>query len=213
MAAAWLGEEAALERDVRSMALTCEEEDAVLYLRSEAGEVFRYATALPASAVREVCAGLSPNGSTFAYETNYAPLAPYTVLVAETEDAPVVRGELPAAYSVYNLLTALDFNPHTVFRYTESSGAEVVEETPRTLRIAPDGTVSLNSRWETASVVCAMSASAEPAVCRRESSSSPTAFLPLSGGSPPSQRSVRMTARGGTSRNKTPAASDSASRI
>ena len=62
VAAAWLGEEAALERDVRSMALTCEEEDAVLYLRSEAGEVFRYATALPASAVREVCAGLSPNG-------------------------------------------------------------------------------------------------------------------------------------------------------
>ena len=139
VAAAWLGEEAALERDVRSMALTCEEEDAVLYLRSEAGEVFRYATALPASAVREVCAGLSPNGSTFAYETNYAPLAPYTVLVAAAEDAPVVRGELPAAYSVYNLLTALDFNPHTVFRYTESSGAEVVEESPRTLRIGPAG--------------------------------------------------------------------------
>ena len=91
VAAAWLGEEAALERDVRSMALTCEEEDAVLYLRSEAGEVFRYATALPASAVREVCAGLSPNGSTFAYETNYAPLAPYTVLVAAAEDAPVVE--------------------------------------------------------------------------------------------------------------------------
>ena len=150
VAAAWLGEEAALERDVRSMALTCEEEDAVLYLRSEAGEVFRYATALPASAVREVCAGLSPNGSTFAYETNYAPLAPYTVLVAAAEDAPVVRGELPAAYSVYNLLTALDFNPHTVFRYTESSGAEVVEESPRTLRIGPDGAVSFTSRGEAA---------------------------------------------------------------
>lgn len=151
VAAAWLGEEAALERDVRSMALTCEEEDAVLYLRSEAGEVFRYATALPASAVREVCAGLSPNGSTFAYETNYAPLAPYTVLVAAAEDAPVVRGELPAAYSVYNLLTALDFNPHTVFRYTESSGAEVVEESPRSLRISPDGTVSFRSQGETSS--------------------------------------------------------------
>lgn len=151
VAAAWLGEEAALERDVRSMALTCEEEDAVLYLRSEAGEVFRYATALPASAVREVCAGLSPNGSTFAYETNYAPLAPYTVLVAAAEDAPVVRGELPAAYSVYNLLTALDFNPHTVFRYTESSGAEVVEESPRTLRIGPNGNVSFISRGTIAS--------------------------------------------------------------
>ena len=150
VAAAWLGEEADLERDVRSMALTCEEEDAMLYLRGEAGDILRCATALPASAVREVCAGLSPNGSTFAYETNYAPLAPYTVLVAETEDAPVVRGELPAAYSVYNLLTALDFNPHTVFRYTESSGAEVVEESPRTLRIGPDGAVSFTSRGEAA---------------------------------------------------------------
>lgn len=160
VAAAWLGEEVELERDVRSMALTCEEEDAVLYLRSEAGEIFRYATALPASAVREVCAGLSPNGSTFAYETNYAPLAPYTVLVAETEDAPAVQGDLPAAYSTYNLLTALDFNPHTVFRYTESSGAEVVEESPRTLRISPDGAVSFNSRGEAAAPLYQVRASA-----------------------------------------------------
>lgn len=151
VAAAWLGEEAETDRDVRSMALTCEEEETALYLRGEAGDIFRYATALPASAVREVCGGLSPNGSTFAYETNYAPLAPYTVLVAEAADAPVIQGDLPAAYSAYNLLTALDFNPHTVFRYTESSGAEVVEESPRTLRISPDGAVSFISRGETSS--------------------------------------------------------------
>lgn len=165
--AAWLGERVEMDRDVRSMALTCEEEsNAVLYLRSEAGEIFRCATALPVSAVQAVCEGQSPNGSTFAYESNYATLDPYAILVAETEAVPAVRSELPAAYSAYNLLTALDFNPHTVFRYTESGGAEVVEESPRTLRIAPDGLVSFTSRGEAASPLYRVSASGEKAEIR-----------------------------------------------
>lgn len=121
--AAWLGETAGFSREVRSMALTSEQEDtATLYLRSESGDIFRYNTALPVSAVREVCGSQTSNGSIFAYESNYAPLDPYTVLVAETPEAPAVQTELPAAYSVYNLLTALDFNAHPLFRYTESSG-------------------------------------------------------------------------------------------
>ena len=166
-AAAWLGEGTALDREVRSLALTCEEEgNAVLYLRSQEGDIFRYATALPVSAVEAVCADLPPNGSIFAYEGNYATLAPYTVLVAEAEEMPVLRGELPAAYSAYNLLTALDFNAHTVFRYTESSGAEVVEESPRTLRISPDGLVSFTSRGEAASPLYRVSAPGERADVR-----------------------------------------------
>ena len=203
VAAAWLGEEAALERDVRSMALTCEEEDAVLYLRSEAGEVFRYATALPASAVREVCAGLSPNGSTFAYETNYAPLAPYTVLVAAAEDAPVVRGELPAAYSVYNLLTALDFNAHPLFRYTESSGAEVVEESPRTLRVSPDGAVSFTSRGEDASPLYQVPAAGEQPTmpeCLSAAGRLAAALTEGTGASPLYLRAVEMAEGGCTVR-------------
>ena len=109
-AAAWLGEEAALDRPVRSMALTTgEEETAMLYLRDQEGGVYRCFTALPASAVEDVCALFSPNGGGFAYETNYATLAPYTVLPAETADLPDLLGESPAGYSAYNLLTALDF--------------------------------------------------------------------------------------------------------
>ncbi|MCI9390760.1 MAG: hypothetical protein HFF65_00010 [Oscillospiraceae bacterium] len=152
-AAAWLGEEAALDRPVRSMALTTgEEETAMLYLRDQEGGVYRCFTALPASAVEDVCALFSPNGGGFAYETNYATLAPYTVLPAETADLPDLLGESPAGYSAYNLLTALDFNAHTLSRYTETgSGAEVVEESPRSLRISPDGTVSFRSQGETSS--------------------------------------------------------------
>ena len=160
--AAWLGETAGFSREVRSMALTSEQEDtATLYLRSESGDIFRYNTALPVSAVREVCGSQTSNGSIFAYESNYAPLDPYTVLVAETPEAPAVQTELPAAYSVYNLLTALDFNAHPLFRYTESSGAEVVEESPRTLRVSPDGAVSFTSRGEDASPLYQVPAAGE----------------------------------------------------
>ena len=102
--AAWLGERTVFDRAVRAMALTTEGRDtAVLYLCGGEGEIFRYFTALPASAVEALTESVSPNGSLFAYETNYAPLAPYTVLVREAEGLPQVRSELPATYSSYRL--------------------------------------------------------------------------------------------------------------
>lgn len=148
--AAWLGEgEAAFERDVRSMSLTAEGEDtAILYLRSGEGEIYRYDTALPVSAVRALCGANAPNSSYFAYDTQYDTLAPYTVLVPVEDPIPDLTTELPAGYSSYNLLTALDFNAHTLSRYTGSDGAEVVEESPRSLRISPDGMVSYSTRGD-----------------------------------------------------------------
>lgn len=123
---------------------------AVLYLCGGEGEIFRYFTALPASAVEALTESVSPNGSLFAYETNYAPLAPYTVLVREAEGLPQVRSELPATYSSYRLLTALDFNAHTNSRYAEPGGTEVVMDGRRTLRIGPEGTVTYDSGEEDA---------------------------------------------------------------
>ena len=149
--AAWLGEETAYDRPVRSMALTTEEESAVLYLYSSDGTIFRYYTALPVSAVTELAAAYPPNNGSFAYESNYATLAPYTVLTTQTITVPMVQASLPAGYSSYNLLTALDFNAHTGYRYQESSGAEVVMESPRTLRLSPDGTVSYDGSAEATS--------------------------------------------------------------
>jgi len=150
--AAWLGEETDLEQSVQAMALTAGDDDqVVLFLLDQTGKITRCGTALPGSAVRTACENFAPNGACFAFETEYTSLAPYTVLVTETAVFPVVSAERPAGYSAYNLLTALDFNAHTLSRYTESGGAEVVEESPRTLRIAPDGMVSFISRGSAAS--------------------------------------------------------------
>lgn len=149
----WLGETESLgDRQVRAMALTAGGESfARLYLLEPEGNIYLYETALPASAVRIACESFPPNGASLSYETNYGSMNPYTVLTAQVEPLPDLDTELPAGYLAYNLLTALDFNAHTLSRYRESGGAEVVEESPRTLRIAPNGTVSFISRGESGS--------------------------------------------------------------
>ena len=140
--AACLDESAVSQHGVRGAALAAGSgEEVSLYLRSEDGGLFRCATALPASAVEEVCASVSPNGSSFAYETNYTALDPYTLLASEVRQPPELQAGLPAGYTDYNLLTAMDFNAHTNSRYTDRDGAVVVEESPRTLRIGLDGKV------------------------------------------------------------------------
>jgi len=140
--AACLGETAGSDRPVRAVALTAGGGGSVfLYLRSEDGGLFRCATALPVSAVADICSGVQPNGSSFAYETNYTALEPYTLLAAQVSQPPELQAGLPAGYTDYSLMTALDFNAHTKFWYTDRDGAVVVEESPRTLRIGLDGMV------------------------------------------------------------------------
>ncbi|MDE7245486.1 MAG: hypothetical protein K2O18_16150 [Oscillospiraceae bacterium] len=140
--AACLDETAPFDCSVCALALAVRSEDTVdLYLPGEDGTVFRCTTALPVSAVRAVCASVAPNGSAFAYETGYTTLAPYTFLAAEVEQPPDLQSDIPPGFTAYNLLTTLDFNPHTNSRYIDRDGAEVVEESPRTVRISPDGTV------------------------------------------------------------------------
>ncbi len=147
-ATAWLGEEYDDNGAVRALALTAEEETATLFWRRADGTVMRGKSALTSVAVRELAATFAPNGGRFAYESGFDTLAPYTVLVQEVESAADVRAAIPDGYSAYNLLTALDFNAHTYSRYTESSGVEVVFQSPRMLRISADGTVSYSSAGE-----------------------------------------------------------------
>lgn len=140
--AAWLGEDTYFDRTLQAMALTTGGGDsAALFLLDGEDGVFRCSTALPASAVQALCESVNANGSYFAFESPYDALSPYSILVAQAPVPPGVEAALPAGYSAYNLLTALDFNAHTNYRYVESSGVEVVEESPRTLRIGPDGAV------------------------------------------------------------------------
>lgn len=149
--ASWLGEESDSERGVRALVLSVQSGDnADLYLLGGSGDIFRCSTALPAYAVLELCGAYAPNGGRFAYEDGIHALPPYTLLPGDTGDLPQVASALPPGATAYNLLTALDFNAHTLSRYTESSGIEVVEESPRTLRISPDGDVSFSSRGDVA---------------------------------------------------------------
>ena len=53
------------------------------------------------------------------------------------------------------LLSQLEFNPRTNFRYTESDGTTVVQEEERTLRLVGDGTISYESGGSTALTVAA----------------------------------------------------------
>lgn len=146
--AAWLGEEFEGEENIRSLALTTVRETAILFFILDDGSVMRCECALSSSAVREVTAAFSPNAGQFAYESDYDTLAPYTILVQRVNDAVQMESSIPAGYSAYNLLTALDFNAHTNARYTESSGTEVVIQSPRMLRISTDGTVQYSCDGE-----------------------------------------------------------------
>lgn len=177
--AAWLGEEARFEQDLRAMVLTTENGDAAtLHLLDGEGGIVRCYTALPVSAVRALCESVSPNGGYFAYEAGYEALEPYSVLVAQAPALPDVSADLPAGYTAYNLLTALDFNAHTNSRYRESSGVEVVEESPRTLRIGPEGRVGYSAG--TSQVASSGLPEALQAACRLASAlTSATGATPL----------------------------------
>lgn len=139
--AAWLKESYAGEGDVRAFGLFATGETAVLYLCAGDGGISRCTTALTSAAVREMTAMFAPNGGRFAFESEYETLAPYTVLSQDVPSVSDLQVSIPAGYTAYNLLTALEFNAHTTSRYHESSGVEVVMQSPLTLRIGSDGTV------------------------------------------------------------------------
>ncbi len=164
IAALWLGCESAPALEIQSMALTTGEDDsATLYLAAPDGSITRYATALTATAIYDCVAVFSPNGGSFAFESSYSALQPYTVLTAQVTAYPDIHAAVPDSYSAYNLLTALDFNAHTHYRHFETDGTEVVQESPRTLRVSPDGTVVYSGDKYTGSSLYQLRSSGETA--------------------------------------------------
>lgn len=141
---AWLGENDTDLGDgkVRALGLVATEETAELYLVADDGDVLRCASALTSNAIRELTASFAPNDGRFAFESGYETLSPYSILIQESPEAAVLQADLPSEYTAYNLLTALEFNAHTMSRYYESSGVEVVMQSPVTLRIGTDGSVN-----------------------------------------------------------------------
>jgi len=152
-AAFWLGENVEISGSVRSMALTTEEDTAALYLWDSRGLINHFSTALPSSAVEELALTFAPNGGSFGFESGFDGLAPYTILVSEPASVRAAWSALPDGYSAYNLLAALEFNPHTNSRYFESSGTEVVEVPSGSVRISQDGTTHYSGEPENASAL------------------------------------------------------------
>ena len=148
LVAEWLGETLGAEDEIRALAVTTMRETATIYFLRGDNSISCRQSALSSAAVREVAAMFPPNGGQFAFESDHPSLASYALLVRSAPTLNHVEAAIPAGYSAYNLLTALDFNAHTNSRYIESSGTEVIMQSPRTLRIGTDGSVRYSSDGE-----------------------------------------------------------------
>jgi hypothetical protein len=124
-----------------------------LYLQGEAG-CSRFTTALTGAALEKLVNSYQLGNVSFAFELggDAEALAPDNLLLTgDLPDFPVLTASVPTGTSS-GLLSALGINPHTNSRYPESSGAEVVMDGDRTVRLQTDGTVVYQDGGESAAV-------------------------------------------------------------
>lgn len=145
--AAWLGVEAPqnVQLDaVRRCLLRADGERVLLLLQDEQQGIWRFSTALDAAALREYLSAAEGASAEFAVTLgeDYAALAPYTMVYSGVAARPVLAAS-SAGLSTATILSAAEFNAHTASRYYESeSGALVVVQSLRVLRLGADGSVS-----------------------------------------------------------------------
>jgi len=134
-----------------------------LYLWEPAGNTFRYCgTAISRSDLEQAAGKFELGNAVFAFELaeedgSYASIDPCSLFLSDSlPQLPVLQGEREPGQTD-SILSALNFNPRTNYRYPESDGTEVVVEGERSLRIHPDGMVSYRSGGEsTLSIVSAV---------------------------------------------------------
>ena len=115
-----------------------------LYLWDGGETIRRFDTALDSTALHQVIGAFESNDALFAFEAgeDYAALDPYTLIVRQRMEVPLLQAASPVGtQATDDLLALLDFNPHTNSRYPLSNGTEMVVEYPRTLGVQTDGTV------------------------------------------------------------------------
>ncbi|MBQ2829573.1 MAG: hypothetical protein IJF15_00915 [Oscillospiraceae bacterium] len=115
-----------------------------LYVEDEGQGLCVFPTAVSSVTLADYLASVEEDNVSFAFELEDAQrLEPYTILPAKPPTLFVLAAANPLAAGTRTdaLLSALDFNPHTQSRYTETSGASVILGDDRSLRIHPDGTV------------------------------------------------------------------------
>lgn len=129
---------------VRRLVLAEEDGAVALYLWDGGGIYRRCGTSLSPDVLEETISQYELGNAFFAFESedpNAQAVDPYSLFLEEEPSLPVLSASTPSG-TADQLLLALDFNPNTQFRYGDASGAEVVREGGRTLRIHPDGTLS-----------------------------------------------------------------------
>lgn len=128
---------------VRRLLLSRGEDGQVwLYLWQESGSCLRRATGVSSAALDTLIESYTLGGSFFALDLgeDFSALDPLTLFSSDESAPPVLHAESTLS-DEDALLTALDFNPRTEFRYTESSGTVVIVAGNRILRLSPDCTV------------------------------------------------------------------------
>lgn len=141
-----LGTEVASGSFVRTLLLSENETGSIELFLWNGTDAFQVcATALTSSDL-DTLIGQYEQGNAFfasdqaALDEAFASVAPWSLFLQTTPDLPVLSAQ-PMQTDTDALLTALQFNPRTNYRYPDSSGAEVIVEGDRSVHIRPDGTV------------------------------------------------------------------------
>lgn len=130
----------------RRLLLYADDSGSLLYLWDGAEECLLCSTAVSAASLRELADSYPQGGAFFAFDQweERNALAPFSLFTSDLPEYPVLSAG-PLSLDFDALLSTLAFNPHTNFRYTESSGAEVVVESDRSVRIRMDGSIAYQS--------------------------------------------------------------------
>lgn len=138
-----------LTTSARYLALSGQETGTTLYLWDGGTLCYRCDTALSPKDLDTTVNQYELGNARFAFEipeTGDA-LAPFSLLPDETPELPVLTCSSTLS-DTDRLLTLLNFNPNTNYRYPESDGSETVVEGERSVRLHPDGTVIYRDRGE-----------------------------------------------------------------
>lgn len=125
-----------------------------LYVQDSSGSYLSCSTAVSRSDLEGAAGKYELGNAVFAFElagtdSTYIAVDPCSLFLSDAlPELPVLLTE-QGQTDTTQLLTALQFNPRTNYRYPESDGTEVIVEGERSLRIRPDGTVLYRSGGET----------------------------------------------------------------
>ena len=133
----------------RRLVVSSQEDGVLLYLWDGGGTYLRCSTAISQENLENTMELYELGNAMFAFdlaetESGARDVDPYSLFSESEPSLPILTPDssLPDTNS---LLSALDFNPNTKNRWSESSGTEVIMEGERALRVYTDGSIYYNS--------------------------------------------------------------------